>query len=267
MVGNIHTAMVGSSSLVLATALVFFATAPKLRSQVMGNTGSAIMLRQRVEQSCELLRRGTLLPEEGYVAVRVDGVPEEIYSPELGKDDFIEVPSGTPVELVKAAKRSGFRMKRVSDSELAGLPKIEGRERDSTCPSLEKGLQIAGQDLVDRRRQLQSTLFRSGWDGVTTPEALDTPQPQLITQEASSSSQSSQAVAGTRGKPRQGTVVLLVVVSSKGDVEQTKVVKSISPDIDREAVRTASGWKFKPAKKNGLPVPVQIIVEVEFKLR
>jgi len=265
-VGSIAAIMARLLSLVLLTPVVISAGTQNGLSQATGTSDSAITLRLRVARSCELLQKGTLVSEGGYATVRVDGVVEEIYSPELSKDDIIGYPIGTPQDLVKLAQKSRFRMKPVSDTEVSDLPKVVGREKDAPCPILEKALQTAQQDRLDRRRQLQSTLFRPGFDGVSPPEALQTPQPKAESQDVSSSSQSSQPAAGTRFKLRQGTVVLSVVVASNGDVEQVKIVRSVSPDVDQKAVQTASTWKFKPARKVGLPVPVLINIEINFHL-
>jgi periplasmic protein TonB len=36
--------------------------------------------------------------------------------------------------------------------------------------------------------------------------------------------------------------------------------------LDEEAVKTVNTWKFKPALRQGVPVPVQMEVEVSFHL-
>jgi TonB family protein len=36
--------------------------------------------------------------------------------------------------------------------------------------------------------------------------------------------------------------------------------------LDEEAVKTVSTWRFKPALQHGVPVPVQVQVEVSFRL-
>lgn len=253
--------MVKHLSFVLVTAFVT-STVQNGLSQSPGSTESNVTLCRPVAQSCELLQKGTLLSEGGYVSLRVEGVAEEIYSPELGKEDIVGYAASTPQELVKLAKKSGFRMKPVSSTEESGLPKVAG----PTCPGLEPALQAAEQDRIDRRHEVQSRRFKAGVDGVSPPEAIDTPPAKAVPQEASSASQSSQPTDGAQSKPQQAEVLLSAVVTSNGDVDQIKVLRSTSPEIDQKAVQTARSWKFKPGRKNGLPVPVVINVEISVHL-
>lgn len=64
----------------------------------------------------------------------------------------------------------------------------------------------------------------------------------------------------------QGTVVLSIVVDAQGAVHDAHVVKPLGLGLDEEAVKTIQTWKFKPAERNGVPVPVRILVEVTFRL-
>jgi len=64
----------------------------------------------------------------------------------------------------------------------------------------------------------------------------------------------------------QGTVVLWIVVDAQGNVQTAQVVKPLGMGLDENAVRTVKTWKFKPALRNGSPVPVRVMVEVSFRL-
>ncbi len=64
----------------------------------------------------------------------------------------------------------------------------------------------------------------------------------------------------------QGTVVLFIVVDASGNVTECRVIKPLGLGLDEKAVETVKTWKFKPAMRNGTPVPVQVTVEVSFRL-
>jgi len=64
----------------------------------------------------------------------------------------------------------------------------------------------------------------------------------------------------------QGTVVLWIVVDAAGSVTDCRVVKPLGLGLDEKAVETVRTWKFKPAQRNGTPVPVRVMVEVSFRL-
>ena len=63
----------------------------------------------------------------------------------------------------------------------------------------------------------------------------------------------------------KGVVVMLVGVNAQGRVEPVHVLRSTGPAFQKAAVDTVKKWKFRPAKKDGQPVPVQITVEMNFQ--
>ena len=56
-----------------------------------------------------------------------------------------------------------------------------------------------------------------------------------------------------------------MVVSDKGNVCRARVIQSINPATDADAIAAVKGWSFQPAKKNGRPVTVLITVEVQYE--
>lgn len=64
----------------------------------------------------------------------------------------------------------------------------------------------------------------------------------------------------------QGIVVLSIIVDAQGNVHDVQVVKPLGLGLDEQAVRTVQTWKFKPAQRNGVPVPVRVSVEISFRL-
>jgi TonB family protein len=64
---------------------------------------------------------------------------------------------------------------------------------------------------------------------------------------------------------QRGLVVMLVGVNAKGHVEAVHVLRSTSQPFESSAVTTVKKWKFRPAEKNGQPIPVQVTVEMKFE--
>lgn len=58
---------------------------------------------------------------------------------------------------------------------------------------------------------------------------------------------------------------MLVGVNAKGQVAAVRVLRSDEKAFEQSAVDTVKKWKFKPAEKNGHPVPVQVTVEMKFQ--
>ena len=63
-----------------------------------------------------------------------------------------------------------------------------------------------------------------------------------------------------------GIVLLWIVVDAQGAVRSIRIAKHLGLGLDEEAVKTVNTWKFKPALRQGIPVPVQMEVEVSFHL-
>ncbi len=66
----------------------------------------------------------------------------------------------------------------------------------------------------------------------------------------------------------EGRVVLQFVVQSDGSIGEIKVVRSLHPDYDKEAVRVVKSLpKFTPGRQNGQAVAVWYTLPVTFKLK
>ena len=63
-----------------------------------------------------------------------------------------------------------------------------------------------------------------------------------------------------------GTVVLWIVVDQQGTVHNIRIAKHLRMGLDEQAMKTVGTWKFKPGMRHGVPVPVQVEVEVTFRL-
>lgn len=90
-------------------------------------------------------------------------------------------------------------------------------------------------------------------DGVTLPKLVYETKP-IYPDEA-------------RNASVEGMVSLECVVLPDGGVGDIRVTKSLEPKLDIEATRAVAQWRFEPGTKDGRAVPVQVTIEVEFRLR
>ena len=66
----------------------------------------------------------------------------------------------------------------------------------------------------------------------------------------------------------QGRVVCTFVVEKDGSITDVRVVKSVDPSLDKEAVRVIKSMpKWIPGKQNGSAVRVKYTVPVTFRLQ
>ncbi len=89
-------------------------------------------------------------------------------------------------------------------------------------------------------------------DGVTAPIPTYKPEPTYT--------------AEARAAKLEGTFVSSVVIDDSGNVADVEVVRPLDRGLDESAAETLRTWKFEPARKDGKPVPVKVVVEVSFKL-
>jgi TonB family protein len=88
--------------------------------------------------------------------------------------------------------------------------------------------------------------------GITPPRTIYDPEPEY-SEEA-------------RKLKQQGIVVLSLVVDPQGRARDIHLVRSLGMGLDERAIEAVKKWKFEPGKKDGLPVAVQVNVEVNFRL-
>jgi TonB family protein len=96
--------------------------------------------------------------------------------------------------------------------------------------------------------------YRLG-SGISNPEPIFSPRPNYT--------------ADAMRAKVQGLVALEAVVKPDGTVGEVRITRSLDPHfgLDQEAIRTVKSWRFRPAKRNGEPVPVWVDVELSFTLR
>jgi TonB family protein len=63
-----------------------------------------------------------------------------------------------------------------------------------------------------------------------------------------------------------GAVLLSVVVDAQGNTRDIQVVKPLGMGLDEKAVETIRTWRFRPGRRNNVPVPVSMLVEITFRL-
>jgi TonB family protein len=65
---------------------------------------------------------------------------------------------------------------------------------------------------------------------------------------------------------RQGVVQIEAIVMPDGTVGSTRVVKGLDRDLDRVALIAGRYWLFEPARRDGAPIPIRVVIELEFRL-
>ena len=64
----------------------------------------------------------------------------------------------------------------------------------------------------------------------------------------------------------QGMCVVGLIVGADGKPRDLRVIRKLGMGLDEKAMLAVSHWTFEPATRDGIAVPVQISVQVSFKL-
>lgn len=88
---------------------------------------------------------------------------------------------------------------------------------------------------------------------VSAPVKIHAPKP-LYTEEA-------------RAARLQGVVIVRAIVDVDGSVRDIEVLKGLPLGLDERTVETVREWRFEPARRAGLPVPVFLNITVSFSVQ
>jgi TonB family protein len=104
---------------------------------------------------------------------------------------------------------------------------------------------------LQKSRAQSDQVYKVGGD-VTSPRVLYREDPQY-TEDA-------------RRDKIAGPVVLSVVIGTDGLAHDISITQSLDPGLDQQAALAIQKWHFAPGTRNGEPVAVQAVIQVNFKL-
>ena len=88
--------------------------------------------------------------------------------------------------------------------------------------------------------------------GITAPVPLNHIEPEFSDE--------------ARRERHQGECVISMIIDAQGNPQNPRVVSGLGMGLDEKALEAVLKYRFKPAKKDGKPVPVRISVMVNFRL-
>jgi periplasmic protein TonB len=88
--------------------------------------------------------------------------------------------------------------------------------------------------------------------GVSAPELIYAPDPEFSDE--------------ARRAKYQGVCVVSLIVDAQGNPQRVEVVRHLGMGLDEKAQEAVKHYKFKPAMLGGRPVPVEVNVEVNFRI-
>ena len=88
--------------------------------------------------------------------------------------------------------------------------------------------------------------------GVSAPQVIYAPDPEFSDE--------------ARRAKYQGICVVALIVDAQGNPQNVHIVRPLGMGLDEKAVEAVKQYKFKPAMFQGHPVPVEVNVEVNFRI-
>jgi TonB family protein len=110
---------------------------------------------------------------------------------------------------------------------------------------------VATASVGAKANALPSGVYRAG-NGVMAPKLLHKVEPQYT--------------EAARDTKIQGPVALSVDITPDGTATNIEVQRSLEPGLDMKAIEAVRQWMFQPGTKDGVPVTVRAVIEVNFRL-
>jgi protein TonB len=94
--------------------------------------------------------------------------------------------------------------------------------------------------------------YRVGEGGVSAPVVLYSVDPEFSDE--------------ARRAKYEGICNVALIVDAQGNPQDVRVPRALGMGLDEEAIKAVRQYKFKPAMFQGHPVPVEIMIEVNFRI-
>ena len=160
----------------------------------------------------------------------------------LTRDAWFSSDLQTPLRVVLADEQTGERR--------FDLQITDRKEPDAALFVMPKQYKLVDAPTPIKPLPLPPGVERIG-NGVSAPRVLRAPEPEF-SEEA-------------RRIKFSGNVLVSLIVNEQGLATDIKVQRGAGHGLDEKAVEAVQKYKFRPAMKDGVPVKVQMMVEVNFQ--
>ncbi|MGD0520687.1 MAG: energy transducer TonB [Terracidiphilus sp.] len=115
----------------------------------------------------------------------------------------------------------------------------------------EESILLLGTEFLKNSGGSASGIYRVG-GSVTAPVPLSYPEAEFSDE--------------ARRAKYSGICLISLIVDTQGMPQNVHVERALGMGLDEKAIEAVRQYRFRPAMKNGVPVPVEIKVEVNFRL-
>jgi TonB family protein len=63
----------------------------------------------------------------------------------------------------------------------------------------------------------------------------------------------------------EGEVILYAIIRGDGSVDSIRILRSVDPQLDENAMQALARWKFRPGTRHGAPVELEAVIHIPFR--
>ena len=175
----------------------------------------------------------------------------------------------TDVELSKLAQKKEAKVERKEPVKVEMEQKVVEKVKSSvkfTAPEIKKDDEVKPEDEIKSQDDLSKTNTAIGTFDVKGNDEAE--GEVLKAKEVVVDEKPKEEETKVFDVVEQGRVIATFVVERDGSISDVKVIKSVDPSLDKEAIRVLKSMpKWIPGKQNGSAVRVKYTVPVTFKLQ
>jgi TonB family protein len=210
---------------------------------------------KRVEPEYDATAKEARIEGEVWLSVIVDeaGIPTQIR-------DLRSVHPGLTVKAIKAVEQWRFEPA-VEDGVKVKVPvtvavsfHLKTQPNEDPSKSVPGIAAVVSTEIAPMPKVAPMPVFtRSDRVGVQLPTVLFKKDPNYD--------------PGARAAGVEGEVWVSALVDENGIPTNIEVVRSLHHGLDTEAKKAVSDWRFKPATKDGKPIPLTVTISIAFHLK
>jgi TonB family protein len=138
----------------------------------------------------------------------------------------------------------------VVEKSASGIENLHVRLKSEPAQTLSPEKDVPSNLILDDNRPLDKGFSSGLGGGVSAPIPLITPDAKF---------------PSDKKLRKTGICLISLTVDANGIPQSPRVVRSLSPEMDKQALEAVDQYRFKPATKNGQPMPVMMTIVVKFR--
>jgi TonB family protein len=169
-----------------------------------------------------------------------------------------------PSDVARTERANAFQHAARHKEEQVAKSRLTWR-RPTETPQGEDEVQLAKSD-VKQTADTADRLARAATAGSLTGSLGEGPSSPFEVRPALPIAETDPNVEPSEIPGGAGTIVVEVVIDETGMIVRKTVLQSLGPNVDAKVLAALDGWHFRPATRDGVPIPSKQDVHYHFPL-